>query len=251
MLTPPHQVTPSVPIALSTESFDWISDATPSDTNTAEGDNGGDFPSSISLTSSLETPSVMDGRGASGGGSSAVDWGRLGRILKRDVVRFMVKRDAALAERRRGREMLLLAIRGVVSRTTLLSDGLGHEVTPYGSCRTGLDLPSSDLDIVLSRNMPPPPPSPTKNKKAAKKKELNRLKRSADKEMLELPYRIEQLAAKLSEQGWAVQVKPITTTAVPVIKILADPSMVPAPVAGGGTNASLTPTGAEEEEVRE
>ncbi|GMH81123.1 hypothetical protein TL16_g08832 [Triparma laevis f. inornata] len=197
------------------------SEQTPSDVVTDDR-TGGHFPSSISLTSSLETPSVIDT--VSGGGRN---WGRVCRILKRDIGRFMVKRDAALVERRRGRNMLLKAIQSVVRQTILLQND--YSVTPYGSCLTGLDLPSSDLDIVISKIKPVEEPRTPKKK--LPKKERDRIKKERldqqRQEERELPYRIEQLAAKLSEEGWAVQVKPITTTAVPLIKLLADPTMVP------------------------
>ena len=143
------------------------SEQTPSDVVTDDR-TGGHIPSSISLTSSLETPSVIDT--VSGGGRN---WGRVCRILKRDIGRFMVKRDAALVERRRGRNMLLKAIQSVVRQTILLQND--YSVTPYGSCLTGLDLPSSDLDIVISKIKPVEEPRTPKKK--LPKKERDRIKK--------------------------------------------------------------------------
>ncbi|GMH87181.1 hypothetical protein TrVE_jg6895 [Triparma verrucosa] len=193
------------------------SEQTPSDIGTD--DPGENFPSSISLTSSLETPSVV------GTSDNGRNWGRVCRILKKDIGRFIVKRDAALVERRRGRNMLLRAIKSVVSQTILLKND--YDVTPYGSCLTGLDLPSSDLDIVISKIKPDVVRPLKKEKKVVRERIRRERVEQQKKDEMELPYRIEQLAAKLSEEGWAVQVKPITTTAVPLIKLLADPTMVP------------------------
>jgi hypothetical protein len=129
----------------------------------------------------------------------------------------------------------------------------------YGSCATQLDLPSSDLDAVIigldaahdsvmdltrspsaislhphqepAADVEPPmsPPgtpssvkqirSPFPHSPAMMMNPYGMFSSSAERVMI--------LAAELERQPWAVQVKPIPTASVPVVKILADPSKLP------------------------
>lgn len=130
----------------------------------------------------------------------------------------------------------------------------------YGSCATQLDLPSSDLDVVvcgLDRKGESSPSSiPQKsNKKSGRRGSAS----STDPEAVEFsprgdllkqyvqsqpgmlhyspfsPFtpvqingeRVIRLAAELERQPWAVHVKAVPTATVPVVKILADPAKLP------------------------
>ena len=101
----------------------------------------------------------------------------------------------------------------------------------YGSCATQLDLPSSDLDVVIC-GLP--------HSKSMKKKKSGDLIDQVD----QYPYhgfqsvnggRVLRLAGELEVQPWVVQVKAIPTASVPVIKILADPARLGSiGIIGGG-----------------
>ena len=66
--------------------------------------------------------------------------------LSEDMSIFMSRRNMALSVRRRERGALLAALQDSVSKIWV---GRCH-VEMYGSCATQLDLPSSDLDVVIS-----------------------------------------------------------------------------------------------------
>ena len=128
-------------------------------------------------------------------------WDTLCNHLTKDISRFMQRRGAALVVRRKCRAVLL----NVIHNTALMLFP-DCKVLPYGSCATGLDLPSSDLDIVV--------------KEMTKKNKL----KSKSLEPSVIVQRISLLANALQLCPWAVQVKPIKTASVPLIKMLADPS---------------------------
>lgn len=129
----------------------------------------------------------------------------------------------------------------------------------YGSCATQLDLPSSDLDVVIrgldesesafllqnggsqhyekersssadshskifegQRQKTPSPPS-SRSYTSCPQTFYPPLSANGN--------RVLRLAVEVERQPWAVQVKAIPTASVPVIKILADPSRLP----GGST----------------
>ena len=134
-------------------------------------------------------------------------------------------------------------------------------VEMYGSCATELDLPSSDLDVVvcgLDRAVEAivnPPSSPNRaisqSEPGRQAKDTNPEGRSSDTKINQheiqqhasnhttqhvhphMPMyghlslnaeRVIRLAMELERQPWAVHVKAIPTASVPVIKILADPA---------------------------
>ena len=119
--------------------------------------------------------------------------------LSCDMATFMGRRGVALATRRRERGRLLQALQSTACR--IWSSNNCH-VEMYGSCATQLDLPSSDLDLVICGL---PVEKNTQNTAAS---------------------RVYQLAEELERQSWAVHVKPIATATVPVVKLLADPSRI-------------------------
>lgn len=136
----------------------------------------------------------------------------------------------------------------------------------YGSCSTGLDLPSSDLDVVIrgldgSENLyiPQPPAGVDKNftrdhssssdirSNSIEIQDPNMTQSTLGVNAAQRPYtnypnfyppltpngnRVVRLAAELERQPWAVQVKAIPTASVPVIKILSDPSRLPGAASG-------------------
>ena len=132
----------------------------------------------------------------------------------------------------------------------------------YGSCATELDLPSSDLDIVVcgldrpaesitnSRPKSGEPNMSTVSDESADQKKsnlqsadssvgpgdiqqpLHSKRTSSHQSQVPIMYgqlslnadRVVRLAMELEMQPWAVHVKAIPTASVPVIKILADPT---------------------------
>ncbi|CAJ1943142.1 unnamed protein product [Cylindrotheca closterium] len=180
--------------------------------------------------------------------------------LTRDINIFMKRRENALEARRRERGAVLLALQGTVSS---IWPNLCN-VEMYGSCATQLDLPSSDLDVVVTGLYKPAmkPSKPGPNKGHPQK--TNEDRRSPTEptsnggssgsvagnscsndpvkdriaaqqaELLHPGYshisqnaeRIVRLAVELETQPWAVHVKAIPTASVPVIKILADPTRI-------------------------
>lgn len=131
-------------------------------------------------------------------------WKVLTRNLSANISRFSHKRSVALVQRRKEREALLDNLNEHCRKIFPASD-----VLPYGSCATGLDLPSSDLDIVVSAPR-------TRGANSAKTKKFMK--------PATIQTNLKKLAHSLSALPWAVQVKSVLTTAVPVIKILADPT---------------------------
>jgi len=171
------------------------------------------FASDLAVNTKLEhPPTLLSGPGASSSNSSVASSLEIPQInsgemhlsdvcdqLTADSENFMRRRAMACTPRRYGRASLIAA----------LQDAVGHlwagrcRVEPYGSCATLLDLPSSDLDLVIYGLQP----------------------RQKKKKFREHPSsRIARLAAELEKLDWAVQIKPISTAIVPVIKVLADPS---------------------------
>ena len=196
--------------------------------------------------------------------------------LTRDIGIFMNRREEALKLRRQERKLVLSALQDSLtvsfvcqnagysndSRLTLCRQTIwpgGCKVQMYGSCATDLDLPSSDLDVVVcgldqselaamvahSQGIPL---SPSKSDLREGEREFvhsdktedNRLKHPSEKPtcsdgtlpQYQLSYkptttnaeRVVLLALELERQPWAVHVKAIPTATVPVIKILADPA---------------------------
>ncbi len=155
-----------------------------------------------STTSSVA--SSLDNHNANGGNSRDVmNVGyHLLNVCNRlscDMATFMGRRSMALAARRRERGCLLQALQSTAGK---IWTGMPCHVEMYGSCATQLDLPSSDLDLVIC-GLP------------IKKNTQNTA-----------PSRVYQLAEELERQPWAVHVKPIATASVPVVKLLADPSRI-------------------------
>lgn len=161
--------------------------------------------------------------------------------LSKDMALFMKSRAQALSFRRIERSVLLGALQKVVS-------GLWRNscrVEMYGSCATLLDLPSSDLDVVVvgldhrssgifpwgsTADLATPTaatrsqsdaPSPMKSSATSPSTQSYMPAYSAN------GHRVMKLAAEIERMPWAVKVKSIPNAAVPVIKILADPSKIP------------------------
>lgn len=177
--------------------------------------------------------------------------------LSRDMSLFMTRRAQALNARRRERGALLAALQDSVAS---IWPGHGH-VEMYGSCATQLDLPSSDLDVViigldrqLTEISSTPSPSLEKsfqsegvlrtfsldelNSDDTQRGQASPLQRHMSMGAF-MPMtahmnaeRVMRLAAELESQPWAVQVNAIPTASVPVVKILADPSKL----TGASTN---------------
>lgn len=152
--------------------------------------------------------------------------------LSSDMDVFMRRRSAALTARRRERCDLLASLQEIVQ-----SIWPGRcKVEMYGSCATRLDLPSSDLDVVvcgLDRHNANPS---HRENESVKHVSSPRFDQPSSIGNYHHPHfiplsangnRVMRLAAELEKIPWAVQVKPIPTASVPVIKILADPSRLP------------------------
>lgn len=176
--------------------------------------------------------------------------------LTRDINIFMKRREHALEIRRKERGSVLVALQDTLSS---IWPGMCN-VEMYGSCATELDLPSSDLDVVI-RGLNKPSEqlasssshSEKSNEKSGSSEEGEENSSSdspsGDVKTQQIPQksvaiqpqmpptimyghlslnaeRILRLAMELERQPWAVQVKAIPTASVPVIKILADPSRI-------------------------
>jgi hypothetical protein len=149
--------------------------------------------------------------------------------LSRDMDVFMSRRAIALEPRRQERGALLAALQDSIS--SIWPNRCHAEL--YGSCAIQLDLPSSDLDVVvvgldrLENEHDIPNADNTSSlfqpSDTSKPRSLNHYVHMPD--MLN-GERVMLLAEKLESQAWAVQVKAIPTASVPVVKILADPSRV-------------------------
>ncbi|KAL3936842.1 MAG: hypothetical protein SGBAC_007918, partial [Bacillariaceae sp.] len=134
----------------------------------------------------------------------------------------------------------------------------------YGSCATQLDLPSSDLDVVVTGLYKPAEKSSLSSPSTRNSREMNEGRhivaepksggspsdcvtgvissnnavkdRNAAQhaghphpgysQLSQNAERIIRLAVELEKQPWAVHVKAIPTASVPVIKILADPTRI-------------------------
>ncbi len=159
--------------------------------------------------------------------------------LSDDMNKFMTSRSVALSTRRRERGALLAALQETVQG---IWAGRCH-VEMYGSCATQLDLPSSDLDVVVCGLDCVESPNQIGRKQSFREDstddsciapdspthcEMNQA--FAQQFYPPLTYngnRVIRLATELERIPWAVQVKAIPTASVPVIKILADPSRLP------------------------
>jgi DNA polymerase sigma len=155
--------------------------------------------------------------------------------LSEDMNMFMNRRALALSSRRRERSALLNSLQETVQS---IWAGRCH-VEMYGSCATQLDLPSSDLDVVvcgldriedplkgnqsyadnLSETGSSSPSSVHSQTRAYHHQIYPHLSNNG--------HRVIRLATALEKVPWAVQVKAIPTASVPVIKILADSSRLP------------------------
>ena len=160
--------------------------------------------------------------------------------LSRDTSLFMSRRALALNIRRRERGALLAALQDSVSD---LWPNQCH-VQLYGSCATQLDLPASDIDVVVvgfegqdaAESPPAHDPPHLCHSKSASSESIGVTQSSEELSLDEaqqvnspLPSqlnadRVNRLAADLESKPWAVQVRAIPRASVPVIKILADPS---------------------------
>jgi hypothetical protein len=176
--------------------------------------------------------------------------------LSRDMSLFMSRRALALSARRRERGAILSALQNSVSS---IWPGRCH-VELYGSCATQLDLPSSDIDVVVlglhQHSYVPTQISSINHSKSSSNDsialgtpmdegELNddiqqpmMLQLAPSPSFGMLPQhrnaeRVVSLASDLESQVWAVQVNAIPTASVPVIKVLADPSKLVGASNGG------------------
>lgn len=178
--------------------------------------------------------------------------------LSDDMNTFMRRRALALEVRRRERGMLLASLQDTLQTIWACR----CRVEMYGSCATQLDLPSSDLDVVVYGldNEHEVVNSSQPNTKSyvniggreddkniiASVQHNNQLTQSSQNDVFlnkQQPhqcyspistngYRVIRLSTELEQQSWVVQVKAIPTASVPVIKILADPSRLPGAISG-------------------
>ena len=235
-----------------------------------------------SVASSLEAPHAVHHNHLSYVGNENDVGYHLLRVcdrLTRDIGNFMKRREEALTRRRQERKLVLSALQdsltvSLVSQnqfiaiicllTLCLRQTIwpgGCKVQMYGSCATDLDLPSSDLDVVvcgldqsesaaLVAHSQATSLSPSKldirageleyvNGDNTSTEEIRKTRpseqpTSGDGTMPQYPLsfkpmttnaeRVVTLALELERQPWAVHVKAIPTATVPVIKILADPA---------------------------
>lgn len=159
--------------------------------------------------------------------------------LSRDMSLFMSRRALALTIRRRERGALLAALQDCVSE---IWPNQCH-VQLYGSCATQLDLPASDIDVVVvgfdrqdSGGSPSHGPQSLSQTKSASSESIGTTQSTEElsaEEAQKAPRssssqlsaeRVMRLAADLESKPWAVRVKAIPGATVPVVKVLADPS---------------------------
>ena len=180
--------------------------------------------------------------------------------LSSEIAVFMKRREDALTIRRHERGLVLTALEKTLG---LIWPGK-PSVEMYGSCATNLDLPSSDLDVVvcglnspfvdiITSNSPsdvskfPGNTSPVEESKnrddgspdlesrkdgASHTSDRRYSQHQMTRYQMQMMYghmstnaeRVLRLAMELEHQPWAVHVKAIPTASVPVIKILADPA---------------------------
>ena len=208
-----------------------------------------------SVASSLEAPHAAHPHRHS---ATAVDVNDVGYHLldvcdklSRDMSLFMSRRALALSSRRRERGALLSSLQDCVSS---IWPGKGH-VEPYGSCATQLDLPASDLDVVVrgldrsldvmssSHSIPSISGSKTGSNDSLGPSMSFEESDEAQQHRIAASYgmmpthlngeRVVRLAADIEKLPWAVQVNAIPTASVPVIKILCDPSRLTGGSHGG------------------
>lgn len=161
-------------------------------------------------------------------------------------------------------------------------------VEMYGSCATQLDLPSSDLDVVicgLDRPMEPIPPQPSNASMNSPQNQTpsesydHEVEEWHPSQQLHVPHdahmyqqtnrspiphghvpmmyghlslngeRVLRLAMELERQPWAVHVKAIPTAKVPVIKILADPARLQSAVVSGNSEWMMQHQGASQTQL--
>jgi hypothetical protein len=200
-----------------------------------------------SVASSLEVPHTRRHRSNSTGDVNDVGYHLLDVCdrLTGDMSLFMSRRNLALNTRRRERGALLSVLQDTVAG---MWPGKCH-VEMYGSCATQLDLPSSDLDVVV-RGMAhsedvmmsaPPTPQGTVRSMSISSESVNMEDLGFGDDVAQHTHnlppafmsmyvngeRVKRLAATLEQQPWAVQVNAIPTASVPVVKVLADPSKLP------------------------
>eukprot|EP00934_Nitzschia_sp_Nitz4_P002330 Nitzschia sp. Nitz4//scaffold62_size106224//20461//25937//NITZ4_004345-RA/size106224-augustus-gene-0.101-mRNA-1//-1//CDS//3329555823//2330//frame0 len=214
-----------------------------------------------SVASSLEAPHAVH-HSHSGHPGNENDVGyhllRVCNRLSRDVEQFMKRREDALRVRRMERGLVLGALQDTLS--TIWPDMCTVEM--YGSCATNLDLPSSDLDVVVcgldaaeqALSMQSSfqaegefvAPGPDGEAHVSREGQATSTSSQVSKQhssplpspvrshfppmyghMSPNADRVVKLAMELERQPWAVQVKAIPTATVPVIKILADPARLP------------------------
>ena len=152
--------------------------------------------------------------------------------LSGDMNIFMARRALALSTRRRERGALLSSLQETVQSIWV---GKCH-VEMYGSCATQLDLPASDLDVVVCGLDRSDDHSQSVGEELAEARSHSPTSLSSEAQAYANQFypplsangtRVIRLATELERIPWAVQVKAIPTASVPVIKILADPSRLP------------------------
>ncbi|KAL7579000.1 hypothetical protein ACA910_019044 [Epithemia clementina (nom. ined.)] len=167
--------------------------------------------------------------------------------LSQDIALFMKSRAQAVSLRRSERAVLLGALQEVVSG--IWSNSCRVEL--YGSCATLLDLPSSDMDVVII-GLDNRSSGVFSSKSASDFTSISGTRSKSDGSADDSGYqaspqpskpappqppyipvysanahRVMRLAGAIERLPWAVQVKSIPNATVPVIKILADPSKIP------------------------
>jgi len=187
-----------------------------------------------SVGSSLEAPHGHNHINASA--SAALDDNAVGfhlldvcDRLSKDMSLFMKSRDHTVSVRRNERAVILGALQETVSGIWPNS----CRVELYGSCATLLDLPSSDLDVVIT--------GLDRSEGFWNSPDYGRSGDGTDDSYKPQPHgpsnpyipvyspnahRVMKLSAEIERLPWAVKVKSIPNATVPVIKILADPSKI-------------------------
>lgn len=188
-----------------------------------------------SVASSLDAPHARYGshkHNSSKEGDIGYHLLKICERLSDDMSAFMTRRAIALSSRRRERGALLASLQETVQNIWIG----GCHVEMYGSCATQLDLPASDLDVVVC-GLDHAECSKSRTQSFAD--DLSETSSVLPTSIQSESYvsanqfypslsingtRVLRLAAELERVPWAVQVKAIPTASVPVIKILADPS---------------------------
>ncbi|CAM9472296.1 unnamed protein product, partial [Chrysoparadoxa australica] len=145
-------------------------------------------------------------------------------VLDKDIALFMSRLEKAMKPRQEVWRKLVARVEGLVKK--IWPDA---KVEIYGSCRTGVELPSSDVDLVVTgingNDCCYAPQASGGNKYCSAEETVRHLKMLAD--AFEAP-------------SWVKGMKVIETAAVPVIKVLA---AVPGPLNGrtGGNGNQRRP----------